>query len=84
MLSFRGEDARVEVSYSNTLVKGCHRIGVPAGATHVVNNTMVDVVLYRTADCREVAGGEGVYTATTLSDVTAPDSLPWRSFRVIH
>lgn len=84
MLSFRGEDERVEVSYSNTLVKGCHKIGVPGGATHVANNTLVDVVLYRTADCREVAGGKGIYTATTLSNVTAPNSLPWRSFSVIH
>ncbi len=84
MLSFRGHDSPVEVSYSNTPVKGCHRIEVPHGATHVENNTLVDVVLYRTPDCSKGDREDGIYVATTLSNVTAPASLPWRSFRVIH
>ncbi|MFD3546713.1 hypothetical protein ACFWUW_14075 [Streptomyces sp. NPDC058655] len=83
-MSFRGHDSPVEVSYSNTLVKGCHRIDIPRGATHVENNTRVDVVLYRTANCKKVDGDDGVYVATTLSDLTAPASRPWRSFSVIH
>ncbi|MFD3540696.1 hypothetical protein ACFWUQ_14490 [Streptomyces sp. NPDC058662] len=84
MLHFRGHDSPVEVSYSNTLVRGCHRIGVPKGATHVENNTRVDIVLYRTPNCERGERDEGIYVATTLSNVTAPASLPWRSYRVIH
>ncbi|MFE5807088.1 hypothetical protein [Streptomyces sp. NPDC056491] len=84
MLSFRGHDSPVELSYSNTLVVGCHKIGIPEGATHVENNTLVDIVLYRTDNCQEPEGADGIYVATTLSDVTAPVSRPWRSFSVIH
>ncbi|GLX17519.1 MULTISPECIES: hypothetical protein [Streptomyces] len=89
MLTFRGHDSPVELSYSNTPVKGCHKIRIPKGATHVENNTLVDIVLYRTENCGQAGaegadGAEGVYVATTLSNVTAPHSLPWRSFRVIH
>ncbi|MFB6478629.1 hypothetical protein [Streptomyces virginiae] len=84
MLTFRGHDSPVELSYSNTLVVGCHKIGIPKGATHVENNTLVDVVLYRTEDCRKTDKADGIYVATTLSNVTAPVSLPWRSFSVIH
>ncbi|MFD3694709.1 hypothetical protein ACFWUZ_00850 [Streptomyces sp. NPDC058646] len=84
MLSFRGHDSPVEVSYTSTSVKGCHRIDVPHGASHVENNTLVDVVLYRTPDCRKADPDDGIYVATTQSNVTAPDTLPWRSFRVIH
>ncbi|MCX4782427.1 hypothetical protein [Streptomyces sp. NBC_01264] len=84
MLEFRGHDSPVEVSYSNTSVKGCHRIALPEGATHVENNTLVDVVLYQTEDCRKLDRGDGTYVATTLSNVTAPEALPWRSFTVIH
>lgn len=84
MLTFRGHDSPVEVSYSNTLVKGCHRIGVPRGATHVENSTLVDLALYRTPDCGKRDRDDGIHVGTTLSNVTTPASLPWRSFRVIH
>ncbi|WP_327411684.1 hypothetical protein [Streptomyces sp. NBC_01233] len=84
MLTFRGHDSPVELSYSNTLVTGCHRIAIPRGATHVENNTLVDIVLYRTENCRKTDRADGIYVATTLSNVTAPESLPWRSFSVIH
>lgn len=85
MLEFRGHDSPLEVSYSNTSVKGCHKIALPKGATHVENNTAVDVVLYRTEDCRELDKVDGgTYVGTTLSNVTAPESLPWRSFTVVH
>ncbi|MFJ9339058.1 hypothetical protein ACIRP0_07155 [Streptomyces sp. NPDC101733] len=83
-LSFRAHDSATEVTYSNTLVTGCHRIRLPRGAAHVENNTLVDVVLYPSLDCKEPAGGKGTYVATTLSNVTSPVALPWRSFRVIH
>ncbi|MFD7027213.1 hypothetical protein ACFWAR_04155 [Streptomyces sp. NPDC059917] len=84
MLSFRGADSPVELSYSNTPVKGCHEIAIPKGATHVVNNTLVDIVLYRTAGCEKTDRADGIYVATTMSNVTAPDSSPWHSFSVIH
>lgn len=84
MLTFRGHDSPVALSYSNTNVNGCHRINPPRGATHVENNTLVDVVLYRTENCEKTDRADGVYVATTLSNVTAPVSLPWRSFSVIH
>ncbi|WP_266998646.1 hypothetical protein [Streptomyces sp. NBC_00354] len=84
MLTFRGHDSPVELSYSNTPVTGCHKIALPAGASHVENNTLVDVVLYRTLDCKKADGADGIYVGTTLSNVTAPVSLPWRSFSVIH
>ncbi|MFK0043633.1 hypothetical protein ACIQU4_05945 [Streptomyces sp. NPDC090741] len=84
MLTFRSHDSPAELSYSNTPVTGCHRIALPKGATHVENNTLVDIVLYRTENCMEPAGAKGIYVATTLSNVTAPVSLPWRSFSVIH
>ncbi|MCX5192531.1 hypothetical protein OOK31_01275 [Streptomyces sp. NBC_00249] len=86
MLKFRSHDSPVELSYSNTLVKGCHPIALPKGAAHVENNTLVDIVLYRSLDCAEDEEDrpDGTYVATTLSNVTAPESRPWRSFRVIH
>ncbi|MEU9417349.1 hypothetical protein [Streptomyces sp. NPDC051000] len=84
MLTFRGHESPVELSYSNTPVKGCHKIAIPRGATHVENNTLVDVVLYRTPNCEKTDRADGIYVATTLSNVTAPDTLPWRSFSVIH
>lgn len=84
MLRFRGHDSPIELSYSNTLVTGCHKIALPRGATHVENNTLVDIVLYRTENCGKADRADGIYVATTLSNVTAPRSLSWRSFRVIH
>ncbi|WP_030761770.1 hypothetical protein [Streptomyces sp. NRRL F-2664] len=85
VLSFRGHDSPVEISYSNTLVTGCHRIAIPDGATHVVNNTLVDVVLYQNFDCKPSdEPNNGIYVATTLSDVTAPGAGSWRSFSVVH
>ncbi|MFE6846753.1 hypothetical protein [Streptomyces sp. NPDC057686] len=86
VLTFRGHDSPAELSYSNTPVTGCHKIALPKGATHVENNTLVDIILYPTLDCTKVgeANGDGIYVATTLSNVTAPVALPWRSFSVVH
>nr|WSW69835.1 hypothetical protein OG461_28595 [Streptomyces sp. NBC_00995] len=61
-------------------VKGCHRLA-PAGAKEVVNETLIDIILYRTRDC---TGPGTTYLATTLSDVNAPSALPWRSFTTVH
>ncbi|MER5779912.1 hypothetical protein ABT144_37565 [Streptomyces sp. NPDC002039] len=84
MLTFRGHESPVVLSYSNTPVTGCHKIAIPRGATHVENNTLVDIVLYRTPNCQKTDRADGIYVATTLSNVTAPRTLPWRSFSVIH
>ncbi|MEU6890542.1 hypothetical protein ABZ934_01840 [Streptomyces sp. NPDC046557] len=83
-LSFRAQDGPVEVTYLNTAVQGCHTIGLPRGAAHVDNNTLVDVILYRTPKCQRTDAADGVYIPTSSSNVTAPGSLPWRSFSVVH
>ncbi|MGZ2355169.1 hypothetical protein LRE75_00430 [Streptomyces sp. 372A] len=71
-------DAVIEVNSPS--VKGCHRLA-PAGAKAVANETLIDIVLYRTPDC---TGTGTTYVATTFSDVNAPNALPWRSFSTIH
>ncbi|WP_455354198.1 hypothetical protein [Streptomyces sp. SYSU K217416] len=71
------------ITISNPPVKGCQSLGA-RGATHVVNNTLVDLVLYRTPDCKRVTEDGGTYVATRLSDTTAPGTPPWRSYSFIH
>ncbi|WP_393056876.1 hypothetical protein [Streptomyces sp. LN549] len=71
-------DAVVEVNSPS--VKGCHRLA-PAGAKEVTNETLIDIILYRTRNC---TGPGTTYLATTLSDVNAPSALPWRSFSTVH
>ncbi len=83
-LSFRAADSTILVNHSNTPVQGCHRIGLPRGAAHVYNNTLLDVILYRTPNCRKFDKADGTYIPTASSNVTAPGSLPWRSFSVVH
>ncbi|WP_329380699.1 hypothetical protein OG625_15535 [Streptomyces sp. NBC_01351] len=83
-LTFRAHDSPVEVTYSNTPVQGCHKILLPRGAAHVENGSLVDVVMYRTPNCQKTDRAEGIYVATNMSNVTAPGSLPWRSFSVVH
>lgn len=61
-------------------VKGCHRVA-PTGATAVRNNTLADVRLYRTPDCR---GKEMTYVPSRLSDNIAPNTPPWRSYAFVH
>ncbi|GGY91736.1 hypothetical protein [Streptomyces nitrosporeus] len=68
------------VSVNSPSVKGCHRMA-SSGAFEVVNRTLIDMVLYRTGDC---TGGGTTYVATTFTDVKAPPSLPWRSYRFVH
>ncbi|MFI6643656.1 hypothetical protein [Streptomyces sp. NPDC050504] len=78
-LSYKtGEDHHVTVTSPS--VKGCHRLA-PAGAKEIENRTLVDIVLYRTADC---TGGDTTYVASAASNVIAPRSLPWRSFTTVH
>ncbi|MFJ8017560.1 hypothetical protein [Streptomyces sp. NPDC096339] len=83
-LTFRAEDSPVLLSYSNTPVQGCHKIALPRGAAHVENNTLLDVIMYRTPDCQKSEKAPGIYVPQSTSNVTATGSLPWRSFSVVH
>ncbi|MFJ5830395.1 hypothetical protein [Streptomyces sp. NPDC093089] len=67
------------VTVTSPSVNGCHKMA-PSGVTKVENNTLVDIMLYRTRDCQ----GPSIYLATNLSDSIAPDTLPWRSYSVVH
>ncbi|MFD7895999.1 hypothetical protein [Streptomyces sp. NPDC059743] len=69
-----------EVQVSNPLVRGCHRLTSP-GAVELTNRTLVDLMMYRTANC---TGDHTTYIATTLTDVIAPDSGPWHSYSIVH
>ncbi|MFJ4962048.1 hypothetical protein ACIP6P_06240 [Streptomyces sp. NPDC088729] len=73
-------DREAVIMVNSPSVRGCHRMA-PAGAREVENGTLIDIILYRTRDC---TGGGTTYVATTFSDVTAPGSLPWRSYRFVH
>ncbi|MFB6837536.1 hypothetical protein [Streptomyces sp. NPDC056361] len=67
------------VTITSPSVNGCHKLA-PSGVTKVENNTLTDIMLYRTRDCR----GPSTYLPTTLGDSIAPDTLPWRSYSVVH
>ncbi|MFB7516163.1 hypothetical protein [Streptomyces sp. NPDC056144] len=68
------------VTVTSPSVKGCHRMA-PSGVTKVVNETLVDVVLYRTLNCK---GENSTYLPSNSSNEIVPDTLPWRSYSVIH
>ncbi|WP_406345082.1 hypothetical protein [Streptomyces sp. NBC_00648] len=68
------------VKISSPPVKGCHRMA-PSGATAVLNNTLADVRVYRTLNCR---GKEMAYIPSRLGDNIAPNTLPWRSYAFVH
>ncbi|MEV6160579.1 hypothetical protein AB0L71_01355 [Streptomyces sp. NPDC052052] len=69
------------VTVNSPLVKGCHQLS-PEGAKEVSNNTLIDIILYRTPDC--TGPGTTTYVATTVTDQNAPSALPWRSFTTVH
>ncbi|MFF0424372.1 hypothetical protein [Streptomyces sp. NPDC004520] len=68
------------VTVTSPSVKGCHRLA-PSGVTKVENNSLTDIVMYRTRDC---TGGNSIYVATKTGNRIAPDTLPWRSYSVVH
>ncbi|MFF3752204.1 hypothetical protein ACFYYH_17355 [Streptomyces sp. NPDC002018] len=78
-IAYRTEE-RHEVQVSNPLVRGCHRLTSP-GAVELTNRTLVDLMMYRSGDC---TGDHTTYIATTLSDVIAPGTGPWRSYTIVH
>ncbi|NXY99183.1 hypothetical protein HYE82_33355 [Streptomyces sp. BR123] len=83
-ITFRGHDSPVVLTYSNTPVQGCHRIRLPEGAAHVENDSELDVILYRTPECEKTDKAPGTYIPMSSANVTAPGTLPWRSFSVVH
>lgn len=68
------------VKISSPPITGCHRMA-PTGATAVLNNTLADVRVYRTLNCR---GKETAYIPSRLGDNIAPNALPWRSYAFVH
>ncbi|MCX5390044.1 hypothetical protein [Streptomyces sp. NBC_00094] len=70
----------VAVSVTSPSVKGCHRLA-PSGATRVANESLTDIVLYRTRNCQ---GKESTYLPINTSDGIVPGHLPWRSYSVVH
>ncbi|MFF4170413.1 hypothetical protein [Streptomyces sp. NPDC001744] len=68
------------VMVTSPSVKGCHRLA-PSGATGVENGTLVDIVLYKTRDCR---GEDSTYLPTSSGDRIVPGTPPWRSYTVVH
>ncbi|WP_306326815.1 hypothetical protein [Streptomyces venezuelae] len=69
------------VTETSPSVNGCHRLLAPAGVTRVENNTLVDIRLFPTRDCK---GKHNIYLPTNSSNSVAPGALPWRSYNVIH
>ncbi|MGW0117329.1 hypothetical protein [Streptomyces sp. NPDC003327] len=78
-LSYETE-REVGVRVTSPSVKGCHRLA-PSGATRVDNETLVDIRLYRTRDCK---GKENTYLPSNSGDSIVPGTLPWRSYSVVH
>ena len=68
------------VTVTSPSVNGCHLLG-PAGTRKVENRTLNDIQMYRTLDC---TGEDPIYIATNTTNEIAPDTLPWRSYSVVH
>ncbi|MET9360843.1 hypothetical protein ABZX93_08025 [Streptomyces sp. NPDC006632] len=68
------------VSLTSPKVTGCHRV-LPAGTNEVFNNTLVDMVMYRTPDC---TGKDTTYIGSRLTNNVAPQAPPWRSYSFVH
>ncbi|MFE9121211.1 hypothetical protein [Streptomyces sp. NPDC007172] len=68
------------VTLTSPKVSGCHRLP-PSGTTQVYNNTLVDMVMYRTPNC---TGKDTVYLGSRLANNVAPKALPWRSYSFVH
>ncbi|MFF4184219.1 hypothetical protein ACFYZ9_13600 [Streptomyces sp. NPDC001691] len=68
------------VTLTSPKVRGCHRLP-PSGTTGLSNNTLVDMVMYRTPDC---TGKDTTYIGSRLTNNVAPKAAPWRSFSFVH
>lgn len=72
--------ADTDVKLTSPKVRGCHRLP-PSGTTELYNNTLVDMVMYRTPDC---TGKDTTYIGSRLANNTAPKAAPWRSYSFVH
>ncbi|MFD3662444.1 hypothetical protein ACFWVF_17870 [Streptomyces sp. NPDC058659] len=73
-------ERKVAVAVTSPSVNGCHRLA-PSGATKVANESLTDIVLYPTRDCR---GPVSTYLPINTSNGIVPGDLPWRSYSVVH
>ncbi|MGW6566154.1 hypothetical protein [Streptomyces sp. NPDC054975] len=74
-------EREVVITVTSPSVRGCHRLLAPAGVTKIENRSLVDLRVFRTGDCK---GKEYTYVATNSGDTIAPNSLPWRSYNIVH
>ncbi|MEU9096238.1 hypothetical protein [Streptomyces sp. NPDC048361] len=68
------------ISLTSPKVRGCHRV-LPTGTSEVFNNTLVDMIMYRTPDC---TGKDTTYIGSRLTNNVAPQAPPWRSYSFVH
>lgn len=73
-------EREVVITVTSPSVNGCHRLA-PSGVTKIENRSMVDLRMYRTRDCK---GKENTYVASNSGNTIAPDTLPWRSYSIVH
>ncbi|MFD3534806.1 hypothetical protein [Streptomyces sp. NPDC058664] len=73
-------EREVAVMVTSPQVKGCHRLA-PTGVTKIENNTLNDIVLYPTRDCK---GKDSTYLPSNSGDKIPPGTMPWRSYSVVH
>ncbi|MEV0096129.1 hypothetical protein [Streptomyces sp. NPDC050738] len=79
-ISYTTQDGRV-ISETSPSVRGCHVLLGEGGAKEILNNTLVDLVMYPNADC---TGEPSAYSATTLTNRVAPTTKNWHSFTIVH
>ncbi|MER6911317.1 hypothetical protein ABT354_06565 [Streptomyces sp. NPDC000594] len=72
--------AHRHVQINSPRVTGCHAVESP-GAVRVLNNTLVDMIMYPTGDC---SGKGSIYVPTTTSNVVAPGAGIWRTYSFVH
>ncbi|MGW2201806.1 hypothetical protein [Streptomyces sp. NPDC001774] len=72
-------EREVVITVTSPSVTGCHRLA-PSGVTRVENRTLLDLKLYTNRQCQ----GDYIYIATNTTDNIAADTLPWRSYSVVH
>ncbi|GAA1365324.1 hypothetical protein [Streptomyces beijiangensis] len=79
-ISYTTEKGRI-ISETSPSVRGCHVLLGEGGATTILNNTLVDLVMYPNADC---TGKPSAYSATTLTNRVSPSLKNWHSFTIVH
>ncbi|MCT4355108.1 hypothetical protein M5362_18415 [Streptomyces sp. Je 1-79] len=72
-------EREVVITVTSPLVTGCHRLA-PSGVTGVTNRSLLDIRMYTNRQCQ----GDYIYVPTLTSDAIVPDTLPWRSYSIVH